>query len=378
MIEKSPQDNVLLYSIANELPLPLILIDKSLNAVWANKESRSILKVKKINKPFCKSLNCFYSFKKKNYGTSGPCLKCSIKKAINETLQTKNNCHNIEGKITIKDQKKAKKINISVSTKLIISDPHHLVLTVIEDITRSKEMECFFNEINKSLMDLDKIKSSFVANVSHEFKSPLAIIFSSSELLLSRFLGKLNKKQSKLLDDIKNTSLRLGRLVKDMLDISAIEAGKMKLKKANTPIRPYIKKITNIFRKQLKDKKLKLSTSLDKKIKLLKFDQDKIEQVLINLIDNAIKYSKPKTKLKLHLIKHKNNAIFEIITSSRIISSNDLPKIFDKFERIKETRKEGTGLGLSIAKDIVQLHHGKIWVESKKGTGTKFSFSLPC
>lgn len=371
------KDNKICHSIIEELPYPILLINEKLNILWGNEKAYLIFNIGKINENLGYTLNCIYSIKEKKCIDLSVCLKCSLLKSISDTFKYSTPINNFEGKLNLKDNNASKTVYISISTRLINIDGDKYVLAVLEDITQLKEMESFFNEINKSLMDLDKLKSSFVANVSHEFKSPLTIIISSAELLKSGIIGKLTKKQDDIVGDIKNTSFRLSRLVKDLLDISAIEAGKIKLNKQDISIHPFLKRICSLFRKQLKDKNLKIMPSFDKKIKKINLDQDKIEEVLINLIDNAIKYSNPGTKVKINLKKNKNQALFEIMNSSKIISNEDILKIFDKFERIKETRREGSGLGLAIAKDIVQLHDGQIWVESKKDSGTKFSFLLP-
>jgi signal transduction histidine kinase len=238
----------------------------------------------------------------------------------------------------------------------------------------------FTSKLKKALSvekELSQRKSDFVSNVSHEFKNPLIIIRSSLDLILAETVGGITSEQRRLLNMGKNSVERLLRLVSDLLDLSKIEAGRMNMKRENFDISLLVNEILSMFEKEFSNKNILLSKNIPSGIGMIWADRDKISEVIINIISNAVKYTLGGGKVGVKLIPEENELYFEISDSGIGIAEEHKDKIFDKFERINSEKVEGTGLGLPIAKDIIELHKGRIWVESKLGQGSRFIFVLP-
>ena len=240
----------------------------------------------------------------------------------------------------------------------------------IRDITERKKAE-------KMLDDVSKRKSAFVANVSHEFKNPLAIIKEGLAMVIEKLFGEINVKQKNVLETAKNNIERLIRLTTDLLDISRIEAGVVKLKREKIEIGLLIDEIVANNNTEISKKQLNVKKDIPEDIGLLWADKDKVTEVIVNILSNAIKYTPSGGKIAIKLLGTENEMRFEISDTGMGIAKEDIYKLFDRFERISAERQEGTGLGLSIAKEIIELHKGKIGVESEHGKGSRFTFILP-
>ena len=248
---------------------------------------------------------------------------------------------------------------------------------------RAKEILCIGNDISRIkkadelLKQMDKRKSAFVANVSHEFKNPLGNMKLSLAYLYDGEAGAISEEQKKILEIARRSTERLIRLVTDLLDISKIEAGKMKLKKENIPVALLVEEVIAANSEETSRKKMILEKEFSESAGEIRADRDKLIEVVTNLLSNAVKYTPEGGKIILGLSGTAKDVRFEISDSGPGIAKEDFHRLFDKFERLTAEREEGTGLGLSITKDIIGLHKGKIWVESVLGKGTKFIFTLP-
>ncbi len=248
---------------------------------------------------------------------------------------------------------------------------------------RTKEILCVGNDISKIkkaeelLKQMDQRKSAFVANVSHEFKNPLGNMKLSLGYVLEGEIGGLNEKQKMMIEMAQKNTERLIRLVTDLLDISKIEAGKMKLKKQRIRIASLADEVLAGNSEEISGKDLVLKKEFSESAGWIWADPDKLTEVIINLLSNAVKYTPAGGRIILSLSGTGKEVRFEISDSGSGIAKEDFLKLFDKFERLTAERQEGTGLGLSITKDIVELHKGRIWVESELGKGSKFIFTLP-
>ncbi len=248
---------------------------------------------------------------------------------------------------------------------------------------RTREILCVGNDISKIkeaeelLKQMDKRKSAFVANVSHEFKNPLGNMKLSLAYMREGSAGAITDKQKMMLDIAQRSTERLIRLVTDLLDISRIEAGKMKLKKEEVPVAAVAGEVIAANTSEIAAKHITLEEVLSESAGSVWADRDKLTEVIINLLSNAVKYTPAGGKVTLSLSGTKKEVRFEISDSGPGIAREDFCKLFDKFERLTAEREEGTGLGLAITKDIIELHKGRIWVESELGKGSKFIFTLP-
>jgi PAS domain S-box-containing protein len=247
-------------------------------------------------------------------------------------------------------------------------------LHLAKDITEKKRYE-------HRLKELDKMKSDFVSNVSHELRTPLTAIKGSVDNMLDGITGPLNEKQGRYLTRIKSNSDRLTRLINDILDLSRIEAGKIDLKSANLSVVQLAKEVADVLRTVAAEKLISLEvTSPDGGVNAWA-DRDKVTQVLMNLIGNAVKFTPQHGKVSVAVEKNGSQWIqVSVSDTGPGILPEEANKIFAKFYQIAELGKhkaKGTGLGLAISKALVEMHGGKIWVESEVNRGSIFSFTLP-
>lgn len=229
---------------------------------------------------------------------------------------------------------------------------------------------------NLQLRQLDAMKSDFVANVAHELRTPLAIIKGNLDNIEKGFAGAVQPQQKEILGDIFRVLNRLTRLINDLLDLSKIESGKMTLNKENLDIVDLAGEVIKAFEKLASDKNIAIIKEFPKAIVSINADKDKLTQVFVNLIGNALKFSE-KGNVTIRIIELQDEVQVEIQDTGPGIDNNEINKIFDKFVRVLAEKKEGTGLGLPIAKDIIGLHNGRIRVETELGKGSKFIFVIP-
>jgi len=242
-------------------------------------------------------------------------------------------------------------------------------------IDRTKQLE----KAKKQAEDADKVKSAFLATMSHELRTPLNSIIGFTGVLLQKLPGPLTEEQEKQLLIVKNASKHLLALINDVLDISKVEAGELKLEYQIVELSLLIKRVGNSFQKEAKRRGLDILLSLESNNIKINSDERRIEQILNNLLSNALKFTKAgKITLGLNL---QNNFIEVYVCDTGIgIYKNDMGKLFLPFSQIKNRDYlpvEGTGLGLAISKHLIEALGGKIWAESEKNIGSCFCFTIP-
>ncbi|MBM7648030.1 two-component system sensor histidine kinase ResE [Bacillus ectoiniformans] len=226
---------------------------------------------------------------------------------------------------------------------------------------------------------LDKLRKDFIANVSHELRTPISMLQGYSEAIVDDIAATEEEKRD-IAKIIHDESLRMGRLVNDLLDLARMEAGHITLSMEDMELHPFLKRVTNKFQGIAKEKQIELTWSFPDEDSILKIDPDRIEQVLTNLIDNALRHTPEHGFVKVIHEEQPDGHHICIEDSGAGISEDDLPFVFERFYKADKARtrgRSGTGLGLSIAKNIVEAHKGSIKVQSKLGQGTTFSFILP-
>jgi PAS domain S-box-containing protein len=247
-------------------------------------------------------------------------------------------------------------------------------LHVAKDITEKKRYE-------ERLKELDTMKSDFVSSVSHELRTPLTAIKGSVDNMLDGLTGALNEKQTRYLVRIKSNADRLSRLINDLLDLSRIEAGKIELKPVRVDLGRLASDIAETLRPIAAEKLIDLDVASVEPGITARADRDKITQVLMNLIGNALKFTPPNGKVTVAVERNGDNWVrVSVSDTGPGIARGEAAKIFDKFYQIANADKQktrGTGLGLSISKSLVEMHRGKIWMDSEVGRGSTFCFTLP-
>jgi two-component system cell cycle sensor histidine kinase PleC len=254
-----------------------------------------------------------------------------------------------------------------------------IMLLAIEDITERKKTEAELQKALEELSKLNMLKSEFVSTVSHELRTPLATMKEFATILLDGIPGALNEQQREYLDIIDGNISRLSRLINNLLDISKIEAHKVELKREPVNIVELAGKTSYNFEPFANSKKLEIRCKFPKNDIQLYVDKDRVNQVFVNLINNALKFTK-EGYVEISILDKEKFVECAVSDTGIGISDKDLPRIFSKFAqfgRISGSGEKGTGLGLAISKGIIELHQGKIWVESKLGQGSRFIFTLP-
>ena len=244
-------------------------------------------------------------------------------------------------------------------------------------IIERKQAEDLIREQNERLKELDRMKSEFLSTAAHELRAPLTSILGFSEILLERKLD--NERQNKFLKIINQEAQGLADLINDLLDISRIESGRgFKIKKAPLELRKIILENVDLFKSQTDKHDFKVNIPRD--LVSIEADEEKIDQVMENLISNAIKFSPQGGKITVSVKQAGGEVKTGVADKGMGIGKEDLTHIFERFYRVDDafTRGiRGAGLGLAIAKYIIESHGGKIWAESELGKGSTFSFTLP-
>lgn len=248
-----------------------------------------------------------------------------------------------------------------------------------DSVVQTKNAYKIIEEQNEKILEADKIKNEFLANVSHGLRTPLNAIIGFSEVLSNGFYGSLNEKQLEFVEDINVSGINLLEMINEILDISKIEAKAMTLNITEFLLSQAVDEVVNIV-KPLADKK---SIFIDKKLnpdQTIFADFQKIRQVLYNLLSNAIKYSPEKGTIEVSAEFNNNNFTIEVKDNGIGIAPEDQRKIFEKFVQLENayTKKESsTGLGLTITKEFVEMHKGEVTINSAIGKGTIFVVKIP-
>ena len=216
--------------------------------------------------------------------------------------------------------------------------------------------------------------------MSHELRTPLNAIIGFSEVLGERLFGELNEKQAEYTDDILSSGRHLLSLINEILDLSKVEAGRMELEVATFDLPTALENARTFVRERAVRHAITLELSVDERLGEFMGDERKIKQILLNLLSNAVKFTPEGGRINLSA-KQSDSAVEISVSDTGIgISREDQGTIFEEFRQVGGDyahKKEGTGLGLTLAKKFVELHGGKIWVESEVGKGSTFTFTLP-
>jgi len=235
-------------------------------------------------------------------------------------------------------------------------------------------------EKNREIERANQAKSEFLANMSHELRTPLNSIIGFSEVLEDQIFGELNETQKKYIHNINTSGMHLLQLINDVLDLSKVEAGKMSLQCEDFPIPAALHDINTAMRNELDKKNLSFDMEIDERLASLNADKQKVRQIMLNLLSNAVKFTPQGGMIKVSA-KGVDGSVQISITDTGIgIKPEDIKRIFERFQQIdSKTAREypGTGLGLALTRKFVEMHGGKIWVESEFGKGSTFTFTIP-
>lgn len=313
---------------------------------------------------------------KMTHHRSDPCTPpdhiCPLLEAV------KNQKHSVAEHVHYGKNDEKKYMEISASP---IKDEKGKIIQVVyisRDITERKLAEESLKQANIEFKKADKLKTQFLSVVSHELRTPLTPMRAQLQMFLGRYFGDISEKQTKSLNMIIRNTTRLDRLIGEVLDISKLESGTMKFIMEMNNLNETVENAVDTMKPKAQDKNIAFFLKQDD-IPAIIFDKDRITQVIINLINNAIKYTDRGGAIEVEVLDNSHYATVNVKDNGIGIKKEDKERIFWPFEQVDSsmTRKyEGSGLGLAICNAIVSAHGGKLWVESEPGIGSTFQFRI--
>jgi signal transduction histidine kinase len=240
------------------------------------------------------------------------------------------------------------------------------VVTLLQDVTRFK--------------DLDRMKSEFIATVSHELRTPLTSLSMGIDILSQGVVGAVNQRQRELLIAAKDDSERLRKLVKGLLDLSKLESGKFEMKKEFVDFRRLVAEAVRPLRLPFEEKQIQLEFDVPERLPALFADPHQLIWVVTNLLSNALRFTDPGGSVHLTAKEEEDRLLVTVSDTGHGIPREHQETVFDKFVQVKsptDTTPGSVGLGLAIAREVVEAHGGRIWLESTVGVGSTFFFTLP-
>ena len=270
------------------------------------------------------------------------------------------------------------------STKKNYFTPYHVKLVtaaarnVAIAFSRVRMYEKEKEMVNK-LKDVNKMKDQFIANVSHELRTPLTAVIGFSYLLQGGKLGKLSEMQQELINDILTSAQNMLHLVEDLLDLSKLQAKKIKLLKKCINLKPVVEEVITTTKIIAQDMRVKVEGIFDGDFTSVYVDPNRMRQIILNLVTNAIKFNVENGVVRIFLQDRGAEIVIKVEDTGVGISEEDKAKVFEQFRQfgIGNKKFRGTGLGLAITKQLVELHGGEISLESEPGKGTTFTIILP-
>ncbi len=240
---------------------------------------------------------------------------------------------------------------------------------------KNREVELKSHELEAA----SQHKSEFLANMSHELRTPLNAVIGFSEVLTERMFGELNEKQDEYVRDIYASGTHLLSLINDILDLSKIEAGRMELELADFHLPQAIENALVFVRERALRRGITLEQAIDPRLGEIQGDERKIKQVLLNLLSNAIKFTPEGGKIEMRAVPSDKVVEVSVSDTGVGIAPEDQEAIFEEFRQVGTAAKkvEGTGLGLTLSRKFIELHGGRIWVMSRVGAGSTFTFTIP-
>ena len=247
---------------------------------------------------------------------------------------------------------------------------------------RTRELQQALAELSQKGRQLEvasEHKSHFLANMSHELRTPLNAIIGFSQVLRQRLFGEINAKQEEYLDDILASGNHLLELINDVLDLSKVEAGQVELDVATFSLREALERGVVMVRERATRNGVRLSLEVAADVDLVDGDERRIRQVVFNLLSNAVKFTPKGGSVVVASARENGEVLVSVTDTGPGIAADDRERIFEEFQQtdVGVRQREGTGLGLALSKRLVELHGGRIWVESELGQGSRFVFTLP-
>jgi signal transduction histidine kinase len=244
--------------------------------------------------------------------------------------------------------------------------------------TNLNQMNDEVGRLYEALETASRHKSEFLANMSHELRTPLNAIIGFSQVLKEQMFGELNAAQTEYVDDVLSSGEHLLNLINDILDLAKVEAGRMELQPTTFALPGLLDNAMSMVRERATRQGVSLTTETDPSVGVIEGDERKVKQILFNLLSNAVKFTPAGGRVTLAATADHRQVEISVRDTGVGISADDQLRIFEEFTQVGAYRaQEGTGLGLALTKRLVELHHGRLGVESEPGAGSTFTFWLP-
>ena len=365
-----------LEAIFDAAPIAMLLIDQDRTVCRINDAVRKMVRRDFrdiINQPLGTALGCIHVPNDSTQCSQAPaCADCPFPNIIDTVLNENQSVHEVELRPTLLIDGIQSTPYLSVCAEHAIIDGRDHVVVAIDDITARKEAE---EELEKTMA----LKAQFVSTVSHELRTPLTCIKEGVSIILEGMAGDVTDEQRDLLDIAHRNVERLALLINDILDFQKLDSGRMDFDMRKDDIGPVASEVHETMVLAANKRNIELALEIEPGLPPAPFDRNRIIQVLNNLISNAIKFTPENGRVCLAIEHQADELILRISDTGLGIPKEDLPRIFDRFYRVRRPGKEiqGTGLGLAIVNQIVRRHHGRIDLESELEKGTTVTVTLP-
>jgi len=247
---------------------------------------------------------------------------------------------------------------------------------------RTRELQAALEQLAEKTRELEVAsthKSDFLASMSHELRTPLNAIIGFTQVLEQKLFGEVNDKQEEYLADIHSSANHLLALINDVLDLSKVESGQVELELAPFVLRETLERGVVMVRERAVKNGVELALASDPDVQLVEGDERRIRQVVFNLLSNAVKFTPRGGSVQVSSAQRNGEVLVSVADTGPGIAPEDQQRIFQEFQQTElgAEQREGTGLGLALSTKLIELHGGRIWVESERGKGSTFSFTLP-
>jgi signal transduction histidine kinase len=261
------------------------------------------------------------------------------------------------------------------SGRLDVPNRDELGLLAVNVNQMNDELRRLYSELETA----SRHKSEFLANMSHELRTPLNAIIGFSQVLRQQLFGPVNEKQEEYLDDILSSGNHLLSLINDVLDLSKVEAGQVELELADFSLQEALERGVVMVRERASMNGVELALELAPNVDVVRGDERRLRQVVFNLLSNAVKFTPAGGSITVATARVDGEVNVSVTDTGPGIPPEDRERIFEEFHQtdVGSSQREGTGLGLALSKRLVELHRGRIWVESEAGRGSRFVFTLP-
>ncbi|NEZ99040.1 PAS domain S-box protein [Clostridium botulinum] len=360
-----------------------LLIENARDAIIIHRKDKIVF----ANESAAELLICNNNGKLENFNINNFILKEEQKKIRNKLELVYRNKSDIVCVEQVIQNNKRKKINVESISTYIIYNNKPAILSILRDITSQKQVEKLQKDVEKNIellnesREYNKLITDFLANISHELKTPLNVIFTAVQILdLYKKDAESYDKKEQYIKVIKQNCYRLMRLINNLLDTTKLDSGYLKLNLVNCNIVNLVEEITLSVVYYAESKNINIIFDTDVEEKIMAVDPDKIERIVLNLLSNAIKFTGSGGNIYVTVKDFEDNIIISVKDTGIGIPRDKIENIFDRFVQVDKTlrrNKEGSGIGLYLVKSFVNMHEGTIDIQSEIGKGSEFIINIP-